>query len=118
DGALTPNPELLRCQPRQGGGDARPRRCSRPRAHADDRQRPHGHPLSTPMNVLALFGISLNPRSYLGSFIDGMFSPAPKLCGQSASNIVTAPLGFMTTTTEPIFSGGWWSSSGEAVFVR
>ena len=70
------------------------------------------------MNVLALFGISLNPLSYLGSFIDGMFSAALKLFGQSASEVVTALLGFMTTTTEPIFSGGWWSSSGEAVFVR
>jgi hypothetical protein len=70
------------------------------------------------MNVLALFGISLNPLSYLGSFIDGMFSAALKLFGQSASDVVTALLGFMTTTTEPIFSGGWWSSAGEAVFVR
>ena len=70
------------------------------------------------MNVLALFGISLNPLSYLGSFIDGMFSAALKLFGQSASEVVTALLGFMTTTTEPVFSGGWWSSSGEAVFVR
>jgi hypothetical protein len=70
------------------------------------------------MDVLALFGINLNPLSYLGSFIDQMFSAALKLFGQSASEVVTALLGFMTTTTEPIFSGGWWSSSGEAVFTR
>jgi hypothetical protein len=70
------------------------------------------------MGVLALFGISLNPLSYLGSFISGMFSATLKLFGQSASDVVAALLGFITTTSDPVFSGGWWSSSGEAVFVR
>jgi hypothetical protein len=70
------------------------------------------------MGVLALFGISLNPLSYLGSFISGMFSATLKLFGQSASDVVAALLGFITATSDPVFSGGWWSSSGEAVFVR
>ena len=70
------------------------------------------------MGVLALFGISLNPVHYLGEFINGMFSATLKLFGQSASNVVSALLGFITATSDPVFSGGWWSSSGEAVFVR
>jgi hypothetical protein len=70
------------------------------------------------MGLLALLGISLNPLSYLSSFIKDLFSAALNLFGQAASSVVAALLGFITTTSDPVFSGGWWSSSGEQVFVK
>jgi len=49
---------------------------------------------------------------------NAIFSAALALFGKGASALVGALLGFVKTTSDPIFSGGWWSSSGMAVFGR
>lgn len=69
-------------------------------------------------NLVGLLGISLNPLSIGKDVADAFVKLALDLFGSGASSIVTALLGFVTTTSDPVFSGGWWSTSGQAVFAR
>ena len=68
--------------------------------------------------VLSILGISLNPLTLAKDVANAIFSAALALFGKGASALVGALLGFVKTTSDPIFSGGWWSSSGMAVFGR
>ena len=68
------------------------------------------------MNLFALFGI--DPASWVTSFVKAMFNDALSAIGTAASDILSALIGFMNTTTEPVFSSGWWTSTGANVFVR
>jgi hypothetical protein len=68
--------------------------------------------------VLAFLGITLNPLTLAKDIANAIFSAALALFGQGAASVVGALLGFVKTTSDPVFSGGWWSSSGMAVFER
>ena len=70
------------------------------------------------MRLFAFLGISLNPLTLAKDIADAFFSALLSLFGTGASSLVTALLGFVKTTSDPVFSGGWWSSSGQAVFER
>jgi hypothetical protein len=68
--------------------------------------------------VLAFLGITLNPLTLAADIANAIFSAALALFGKGAASLVGALLGFVKTTSDPVFSGGWWSSSGMAVFER
>jgi hypothetical protein len=68
--------------------------------------------------ALGILGISLNPLSLAKDVANAFFSAALELFGKGASSLVGALLGFVQTTSDPVFSGGWWSASGMAVFER
>ena len=68
------------------------------------------------MDVLALFGI--NPASWVTSFVTAMFKDVLGAIGTAAGDVLGALLSFMNSTTEPVFSSGWWTGTGESVFVR
>ena len=72
----------------------------------------------SPAPVLAFLGITLNPLTLAKDIANAIFSAALALFGQGAASLVGALLGFVKTTSDPVFSGGWWSSSGMAVFER
>jgi hypothetical protein len=74
--------------------------------------------MAGPLPLVALLGITLNPLTLAKDVASAFFSSALSLFGSGASALVTALLGFVTTTTDPVFSGGWWSSGGQAVFER
>jgi hypothetical protein len=65
-----------------------------------------------------LFGIAGFSLTGLAKDIaDVFFSTASALFGDGASALVGALVGFIAQTSAPIFSGGWWSSSGEHLFT-
>jgi hypothetical protein len=68
--------------------------------------------------LLAILGISLNPLSLAKDIANAIFQAAAALFGKGAAALVGALLGFVKTTSDPVFSGGWWSSAGMAVFER
>ena len=68
--------------------------------------------------AFGILGISLNPLSLAKDVANAFFSAALALFGKGASSLVGALLGFVQTTSDPVFSGGWWSASGMAVFER
>ena len=74
--------------------------------------------MPNPASVLALLGITLNPLTLAKDIANAFFSAVLALFGKGAAAVVTALLGFVKTTSDPVFSGGWWSSSGMAVFER
>jgi hypothetical protein len=71
-----------------------------------------------PPVLLGVLGITLNPLTIGTDVASAIFAAVLSLFGKGASDLVTALLGFVTTTTDPVLSGGWWSASGEAVFER
>lgn len=67
-------------------------------------------------SALAVVGINLLG---LGKDVaNALFSVTLGLFGKGASSLVAALLGFVTTTADPSFGGGWWSGAGEALFLR
>lgn len=68
--------------------------------------------------MLALLGISLSPAALAKDFADAFLSSVLSLFGAGAAALVTALLGFVQSTSEPVLSGGWWSTAGQAVFDR
>jgi hypothetical protein len=68
--------------------------------------------------VFGLLGITLNALSLAKDIANAFFTAALDLFGSGASALVSALLGFVSSTSDPGFSGGWWSASGQAVFTR
>ena len=73
---------------------------------------------SLAVHLSAILGISLNPLTIATDIAKVFFSSLASLFGTGASALLGALLGFIEETSDPVFSGSWWSSSGEAVFSR
>jgi hypothetical protein len=69
-------------------------------------------------NVFALLGITLNPITLAKDVVAAIGHAASAGIAKGASAIVTALLGFVTTTSDPLFTGGWWSTTGTDLFER
>jgi hypothetical protein len=65
-----------------------------------------------------LLGLSLSPSSLIEGFVKDVLAKVLDAVAAGASDLVAALLGFVQSSSDPIFSGGWWSSSGEAVFTK
>jgi hypothetical protein len=68
--------------------------------------------------LFSLLGISVNPLSLAKDIANAFATATLNLFGKGATALVTALLGFIAHSSDPDFSGGWWSSSGQAVFGR
>jgi type IV secretion system protein TrbL len=68
--------------------------------------------------VFSLLGISLNPLTWAKDFVQALIHGVLVLFGTGAAKLVAALLGFVETSSNPVFSSGWWSSTGIAVFER
>ena len=62
--------------------------------------------------------VLFSPTSWVTSFVTAMFKDALGAIGTAAADVLGALIGFMNATTEPVFSAGWWTTSGANVFVR
>jgi type IV secretion system protein TrbL len=72
----------------------------------------------TQPKLLGLLGITLNPVTLAKDVVAAIAHAASAGIAKGAAAIVAALLGFVTTTSDPLFSGGWWSTSGIALFER
>src|ERR1700722_5806778 len=68
--------------------------------------------------LLGLPGITPNPVTLAKDVVEAIAHAASAGIAKGAAAIVTALLGFVTTTSDPLFSGGWWSTTGIALFER
>ncbi|MDA8313039.1 MAG: hypothetical protein M0Z46_20970 [Actinomycetota bacterium] len=67
-------------------------------------------------HVLALLGLS--PLSLAKDVAKAVFSLVLGLFGTGVADLVAALLGFVTRTSDPVLSGGWWSGSGATLFEQ
>jgi len=74
--------------------------------------------LTDQVRLLGVFGISLNPLTLAKDLAKALGSALLGSIGKGASAVVHALLGFITSTSDPSFGGGWWSSAGIALFER
>lgn len=70
------------------------------------------------MRLAGVLGISLNPLTWAKDLAKALSTALIGSVGKGASALVHALLGFITSTSDPSFAGGWWSSAGIALFER
>ncbi len=74
--------------------------------------------LTDQARLLGILGISLNPLTWAKDLAKDLGAALLGSVGKGASALVRALLGFITSTSDPSFGGGWWSSAGIALFER
>jgi len=74
--------------------------------------------LAVPVRLLGILGISLNPLTLAKDLAKALGLALLGSVGKGATALVRALLGFITSTSDPSFGGGWWSSAGIALFER
>jgi hypothetical protein len=66
--------------------------------------------------MLSLFGFGWNALAK--AIVDVGLDTLLSLIGDGVRSLLDALLGFLATTTDPVFSSGWWTSGGETLWLQ